>query len=392
MMTGSEIPIARKRFGGRLALFYAMFFGCIGVYLPFFPVWLDASGFDAVAIGWVMAMPVLARLIAVPVVTRLADTRHVLRGAIIVTSLLTAAGFSAIGLMPGPLAIVVAFGLTSIVWTPVLPLTDAFALRAVMQYGIDYGPIRLWGSAAFIVGSLVAGLASSAIAPVHLVWIVAAFTVLGFGASLALGEVHTAGSEHAAGVSPSSILRMPGFILVLAAAALIQGSHAGYYTFSSIQWRADGLGNGVISVLWAIGVAAEILLFAISPRLSVSPRALLATGAAGAVLRWCLMTLEPSVGVLAAVQLLHGVSYGATQLGTMGVLVTLVPPGLTATAQGYLFTLSGVCMALAAIVAGRLHHYSPPSVYILMAVMALVSGVIIALAYRRLRAAADRAA
>lgn len=383
--------MARKRFGGRLALFYATFFGCIGVYLPFFPVWLDASGFDAAAIGWVMAMPVLARVIAVPLVTRLADTRHVLRGAIVVTSLLTAAGFSAMGLMPGPLAIVVAFGLTSIVWTPVLPLTDAFALRAVMQYGIDYGPIRLWGSAAFIVGSLVAGLASSVIAPVHLVWIVAAFTVLGFGASLVLGEIRTIGSEHAAGVSPSAILRMPVFILVLAAAALIQGSHAGYYTFSSIQWRADGLGNGVISVLWTIGVAAEILLFAVSPRLSVSPRVLLATGAAGAVLRWSLMTLEPSVGVLAVVQLLHGVSYGATQLGTMGVLVALVPPGLTATAQGYLFTLSGVCMALAAIVAGRLHHYSPPSVYVLMTAMALVSGVIIAVAYRRLRAASDRA-
>ena len=39
-----------------------------------------------------------------------------------------------------------------------VPLTDAYALRGVARYGLNYGPLRLWGSAAFVVGALVCGL------------------------------------------------------------------------------------------------------------------------------------------------------------------------------------------------------------------------------------------
>ena len=39
-----------------------------------------------------------------------------------------------------------------------VPLTDAYALRGVARYGLNYGPLRLWGSAAFVVGALACGL------------------------------------------------------------------------------------------------------------------------------------------------------------------------------------------------------------------------------------------
>lgn len=380
-------PIAPKRFANRLALFYGAIFACIGAYLPFFPVWLDASGFDPAGIGTVMAIPVLARLVAVPLVTRLADKRHVLRGAIVVTSLLTAAGFVVMGLMSGPAAIVIAFALTSAVWTPVLPLTDAFALRAVMQSGIKYGPIRLWGSAAFIAGSLAAGWLSASIAPAHLVWVVAAFAVLGLGASLLLGPIRHPDVVHHGGADPSAILRAPAFMMMMAGAALIQGSHAGYYTFSSMGWRDDGMSGTTISALWSVGVAAEIVLFALSPRLRVAPATLLAIGAVGAAVRWGLMAQEPPASVLAAVQLLHGVSFGATHLGAQALMARLVPQGLTATAQGYLFTLSGACIALAAMASGRIYATSPSAMYLLMAAMAVVGGVFIVLMRRALRRA-----
>lgn len=382
-------PAAPKRFANRLALFYGAIFACIGAYLPFFPVWLDASGFDPAGIGTVMAIPVFARLVAVPLVTRLADKRHVLRGAIVVTSLMTAAGFIAMGLVSGPAAIAIAFALTSAAWTPVLPLTDAFALRAVMQSGIKYGPIRLWGSAAFIAGSLTAGWLSAVIATVHLVWIVAAFAVLGLGASLLLGPIQHPDVAHHGAARPSTILRMPAFVMLLAGVALIQGSHAGYYTFSSMRWRDEGMSGMTISALWSVGVVAEIVLFALSPRLRVAPASLLAIGAVGAVVRWGLMASEPSAPVLWVAQLLHGVSFGATHLGAQGLMARLVPQGLTATAQGYLFTLTGASIALASIASGRIYASSPSAMYLLMAVVAMVGGIFILLMRRALHRAAS---
>ena len=67
-----------------------------------------------------------------------------------------------------------------------VPLTDAYALRGVARYGLDYGPLRLWGSAAFIVGALACGLLVDIIAARHLIWVIAGVAGLGAVASLGL--------------------------------------------------------------------------------------------------------------------------------------------------------------------------------------------------------------
>ena len=55
-----------------------------------------------------------------------------------------------------------------------VPLTDAYALRGVKRYGLNYGPLRLWGSAAFVLGALVCGVLFDLIAARNLIWIIAA--------------------------------------------------------------------------------------------------------------------------------------------------------------------------------------------------------------------------
>ena len=66
------------------------------------------------------------------------------------------------------------------------PLTDAYALRGVARYGLNYGPLRLWGSAAFVAGALACGLLVDVIAAEHLIWVIAAVAALGALASLGL--------------------------------------------------------------------------------------------------------------------------------------------------------------------------------------------------------------
>ena len=149
MPSESQIPTpsqdTSRRFAARVALFYATLFGMTGSHLPFFTVWLKAVGIDAFWIGLITAVPPVTRFTALPLVTGLAERRHALRAGIIVTAFATALGFFVLGTQHLPLLVFLIYALTCCLWTPMVPLTDAYALRGVKRYGLNYGPLRLWG-------------------------------------------------------------------------------------------------------------------------------------------------------------------------------------------------------------------------------------------------------
>src|SRR6266481_6443265 len=290
MPSQPQIPIASapaaRRFASRLALFYGAVFALIGSHLPFFPVWLKAVGIDASWIGIITAVPAVTRFTVLPLVTGLAERHRSLRGAMIVTAFMTALGFSVVGTQHQAPLVFAAFVATACMWTPMVPLTDAYALRGVARYGLNYGPLRLWGSAAFVVGALICGLLVDVIAPRHLIWVIAAMAVLGALVSLGLQRLDNPRTAPVTLHRAGALLRDRCFLAIILAAALIQGSHAAYYTFSSITWQLAGLGWLTIAGLWSLGVLAEIVVFALSPRFTLSPAVLVVIAALSAVARW----------------------------------------------------------------------------------------------------------
>ncbi|MGC2812605.1 MAG: MFS transporter [Bradyrhizobium sp.] len=384
----SQIPIpsqaAPERFAVRLALFYAAVFGLSGTYLPFFPVWLKAVGIDASWIGIITAVPAVTRFTVLPLVTGLAESTRSLRGTLMATAFMTAFGFLLVGTQQAPLSVFLAFAVTACIWTPVVPLTDAYALRGVARYGLDYGPVRLWGSAAFIAGALACGLLVDLIAARHLIWIIAGLAGLGAVASLGLRPLDMPKGVASVLSGAPALLRDPGFLAIIVGSALIQGSHAAYYIFASIVWQQSGLGGLTIAGLWSLGVIAEIVVFALSPRFTLAPAVLVVIGALSAVVRWLLTAQEPSVAVLAVVQLAHGLTYGLTQVGTMGLLVRHVPDHITARGQGYLAACSGIIASTASILSGAVYARYGQGVYYVMAAMAACGAVVMWLARRRL--------
>jgi MFS transporter, PPP family, 3-phenylpropionic acid transporter len=388
MQLESQIPIVShgtsKRFAVRLALFYGALFGLGGTQLPFFPVWLKAIGVDASWIGVITAVPSLTRFTALPFVTGLAERRYSLRAALIVTAFATAVGLAAVGTQQQPMLIFLVYAATACLWTPMVPLTDAYALRGVARYGLNYGPLRLWGSAAFVVGALICGLLVDLIAPRHLIWVIAAMAALGALVSLGLQRLDNPRTALATPHRAGALLRDRGFLAIILAAALIQGSHAAYYTFSSITWQAAGFGGLTISALWALGVLAEIVVFALSPRFTLSPMVLVVIGGLSGVARWLITAQEPSVAVLAVVQLAHGLTYGITQVGTMGLMVRHVPVHVMARGQGYYAACGGIVTSSASILSGAVYARHGQGVYYVMAAMALSGALVMWLARRRL--------
>jgi PPP family 3-phenylpropionic acid transporter len=370
-----------------LAAFYAALFIVPGIQMPFFPVWLKAKDVDAKLIGIVLAVPMVVRVLAIPVITREADRRDV-RAVLVVASFAAVIGYTLVGLSTGAIAILITYALASLFSTPLMPLAETYALKGLVARGGVYGSVRLWGSFAFIFGNFAAGFAADAIPARHLIWLTVAASALVAIATWTLAPLATSAVETSAHGAPrQKLLSDPAFIAVLVAASLIQASHAVFYGFSAVQWHAAGLDGTFIAALWALGVAAEIVLFAAQGRLPpfFTPTVLLLIGASAGVVRWLGMALDPPPLVLPWLQMLHALSFGATHLGALMYLAHHAPTGQVATAQGYLAIAVGLAMAAAMGISGVLYEDFGSGAYAPMALVAFAGGACGFVAHRTRR-------
>jgi len=271
----------------------------------------------------------------------------------------------------------------------VLPLGDTYVLRGLAERRKPYGPVRLWGSVAFIVANFAGGLALSLFGAINLVWAVVAASVLVAAATLGLARLGPEPAmSHGAQRVGKSLWRMPAFVVVVAAASLIQSSHAVLQGFATLQWTARGLGGPVIGGLWGLGVVAEIALFAAAARVMAAVGAveMIILGGIGAVVRWGVMAFDPPNAALPLLQCLHALSFGATHLGTMQALTELAPHR-SATAQGDFAAVQGITYAAAMALSGLLFEAYGSLAYAAMVAAAALGALAAILGRRRWRAA-----
>jgi MFS transporter, PPP family, 3-phenylpropionic acid transporter len=365
----------------RVAALYAAVFLFNGIALPFFPVWLAAKGLDPALMGLTLAIPMFARVLSVPLAAREADRRDAVRAWIVLAAWGNVAGNVLVGLSSGGVLIMASYALASFIYTPLLPLTDAYTLKGLAERGRAFGPVRLWGSVAFVAGNFLGGFFADAIPAVDLIWpIVGSVALIAIAASM----LHPQSMPKADPAVPAAPLwRDVRFMAVVIGASLIQASHSIYYIFSALQWRSEGLPGSAVAALWSLGVVAEIALFAVSARLKLSPIALILIGAGGAALRWGAMALDPPVVALPFLQVLHALSFGATYLGALAYVAGRAGVGQAATAQGYLAIGTSAAGGIAAALSGVLYSNFGSGSYAFMASAAVAGGACALIARRR---------
>jgi PPP family 3-phenylpropionic acid transporter len=370
----------------RLSLFYGAFFFYGGLSMPFMPAWLAAKGLDAGEIGIVLAAPMVARVVVVPLSTRLADRLGRQRQALVATAFASAAAFALVGGMSGFAAILAAYTLVATAVAPVLPLGDAMALRALRGRMPRYGQVRLWGSVTFIVANLGGGLLLGGLGAHEVIWAVVASLALTALATLALAPAAPPMAEPA-GAPPSGAAswRAPTFVAVVLGASLIQASHAVLYGFATLQWSRRGISGPAIGALWGLGVVAEIALFALSARVvgALGPIRMIVLGGLGGVLRWSAMAFDPPTAALPPLQCLHALSFAATHLGAMHYMAQAVPAGRGATAQGDFAAVQGIVFAGAMSLSGALVSAYGSLAYGAMAATAAAGSALAVLARSR---------
>ena len=365
-------------FALRMAILYAAFFAFSGIQLPYLPAWLEAKGLDAREIGIALAIPMLIRIIAVPFATRLIDRRFVHKTVLTVTAALSTVGYAIMGIAQGFLAIAAAYVAISVVSAPLLPLADSYGLRGLNARGLAYGPVRLWGSVAFILANAIGGIFLATLGAIDLVWMLTGAMAATAAATLPLPGTPDGTETIPKNRAGGGLWRSGLFVTTVVGASLIQASHAVMYGFVTLQWSAKGLDGTAIGLLWATGVVAEILLFAVAHRAITHIGAvnMILVGGFGAVLRWTAMAFDSPMALLPVLQCLHGLSFGATHLGAMHVLARLMDRSGGATAQGDFSALQGVTFAAAMGLSGVLVERFGSSAYLAMSLVAAFGFVI----------------
>ena len=171
-MAGDKDHFAEPKPDGfelRLSLLYATLFVPNAVHLAFFPLWLRDHGLTSVEISTLLAAPVLVRIFATPPVTFYADRSPERAHVMIAVSALSLFLSLFLALDMAFSGLFVLMCLMSAAWSPQVPLADSIALSGVRRFGVEFAAIRIWGSVAFLVVNIGAGLAierfSSAVVP-----------------------------------------------------------------------------------------------------------------------------------------------------------------------------------------------------------------------------------
>jgi PPP family 3-phenylpropionic acid transporter len=372
-----------RGFGITTAVFFAALFLGIGVYQPFFPIWLQSRGLTATEIAIVMAAP-MVRIVAAPAIAFLADRIGERRKPIIILCALALACFAAYAIVAGFWRIMIVSILMAIVWPSIIPLAEAAAVGGSHDRGIDYGRVRLWGSLAFIAGSLVTGVVVGLWTAAAVLWLLIGAQVVTLAVAMTLPAMPAEGATDGGAPVPAGVtladvgrlFRGRAFVLMLVATGLTQAAHALYYAFGAIHWRSLAIDEGIIGLLWSVGVLGEVALFAFSGRAVaiLGPVGLIVLGSAAAALRWAVTALDPPLGVLFAAQALHGLSFGATHLGTVHFIFRAVPRSLQATAQGFYSAVSsGILLSGTIALCGPAYNALGGDAYLLMCVMAVIA-------------------
>jgi PPP family 3-phenylpropionic acid transporter len=347
----------------RFVALYALMYAAFGVSSPFMPAFFEKRGLGAEQVGILFGLGTAVRLIAGPMVGRVADLTEARRSALAICELL-AAGV-ALTLLSAP--VLAPLLLTSLIHSaalaPTTTLADALALGAAQpgpaRRGFEYGWVRGTGSAVFVVGTLISGQVVASRGLTSIIILQAALLVAAAGAAALVptAEVGKGLSVTAPGVGVT-LLRMPVFRSVMLVSALVLGSHAMHDTFAVIRWSAAGVTPAVASALWSESVAAEVLVFfVIGPRLltRLPPGSVTVVAAAAGIVRWVAMALSTSVMTLAVMQPLHGLTFAALHLACMRVIAAIVPPHLAATAQAMYALGAGATTALLTVASGWLY-------------------------------------
>ena len=303
-----------------LSLLYVFYYAHMGVIAPYLGVYLDARGLSSEAIGELIAIMTVARIIAPNLWASLADktgkrVRIIQLGAtgafITFLSLFILNGFWGLAI-----GLVLSIGF----WTSITPQLEQYTLLVVNGDPARYSRVRLWGSIGFILMSVICGAVIDAYGSLQVLWCsVAALGLLALSSLLLRDKPLSGRDAGAVGSFWQKVMQTP-FVLFALVMILLQmglGVYNGFFALFLIDLGFTGNESGWII---SLGVIAEVGIFLVAgsllKRLRIQTALVICMLAT--TVRWlCLSLFAEYAFLVIASQTIHALSFGLAHAAAM---------------------------------------------------------------------------
>ena len=326
----------------RLSAYYFTYFAFVGVFSPYFGLYLQSLSFSAWEIGLLMSQMQLMRLFGPYLWGVLADRSGQRLRIVRLTSLATLLAFSAIFFLSSFAALMLAIAAVALFWTAALPLIETLTFDHLREDTARYSRIRLWGSVGFIFAVMLAGVALDHLPLISMIWLSVAMLLTIVFSSWQLPEAPVAHlPEEPAPLG--EILRQPRVFALLAASFTMAAAHAALNIFYTIFLADHGYSKATVGSLFSLGVVAEIAVFFLMSQAMrrYSLRTILIVSFGASVLRFATIGWGVDfLGVLVLTQVMHGLTFGAFHAAAISAINRWFPGATRARGQALYSSLA----------------------------------------------------
>lgn len=341
----------------KIKLIYFLVYSSLGVWISFFNVHLEQSGFSGFQIGILNAIFVSTSIVVIPLGGILSD-RYGSYLVLLVLSIISGCLIYFLGSASGFVLIALVMLGLSIFNQPINAVVDGIALNQLN--GEDrqaYGTFRLWGSFGFATGALVVGYLANwesksiFILSAMLLWIASMFTI---------GKINKNQQADNIGVNLKSLLffyknsRLRNvFLLILVFGISISPLHY----FINLYFTTIGATQSQIGMAFAVQAFFEIPLFFLGIRYlkKAGPEKVIIVAMLVSILRMVLygLTHDPETAIL--IGLFHGFTISFFLIGVVEYVQKQTPSHLRTTAQSLILSFHfGAGLALGNVWIGYL--------------------------------------
>ena len=308
----------------RLSRFYFFYYFFVGLFTPYWGLYLQDLKFNAVEIGALLSLFHFSRIIAPNFWGWLADYTGQRAKWIRLSSFLGVLGFFGVFWADTFYLMFFTMMAMSIFTSSTLPLAESLTLShlSTSKENNSYSRIRLWGSVGFITAAFLLGYLIDIFSIKTLVWglLLAQLTI--FILTFYIPEKKEQ-IIYPVKRSILDVIKNREVIAMLLGSGLMVSSHGLLYNFYSIFLIENNYSSFAIGALWSTGVIFEIFIFILMPKIlkKINLKKILLVSLALAVLRFFLIgNFVNNIYIIIFAQILHAATFGSFHVASIQII------------------------------------------------------------------------